>query len=155
MPPPSSSRSRLVVAAALVWLRTDQVLLQRRSKAARHGADKLEFPGGKVEPGEAPAVALSRELGEEWGPDAAALPVGPIAEVLHHVYPAPGPEVLLCVYHVDARSWSAHWRRRIRLEPGVTAQAYMVPELPIEEFLEADRPFAARVAAGAVIWPGP
>jgi len=32
-----------------------------------------------------------------------------VAEVLHHVYPPPGPEVLLVVYHVDASAWGERW----------------------------------------------
>ena len=55
----------LVVAAAL----TDEegrVLLQRRP-AGGPMAGLWEFPGGKVERGEAPEHALARELGEELG----------------------------------------------------------------------------------------
>ena len=89
---------RLLVAAGLVWLGPQRVLLQRRSDRAAHGAGRLEFPGGKVERGESPGAALHRELIEEWGPAATQLLVGPIAEVLHHVYPPPGPEVVLLVY---------------------------------------------------------
>ena len=54
-----------VVAAALVR-RDGLVLMQRRPEGAVHGG-LWEFPGGKVEPGEAPESALSRELREELG----------------------------------------------------------------------------------------
>ncbi len=144
---------RLLVAAGLVWLRRGRVLLQRRSEAAVHGAGRLEFPGGKVERGEAPAGALRRELLEEWGPRAAQLRVGSIAEVLHHVYPAPGPEVVLMVFHVDAALWSDHDGALAEVEPGASVCAYDVGSLPVGAFLEADQPFAGRIARGEVRRP--
>lgn len=54
----------LVVAAALV--QGNRVLLQQRPLGKHHGG-LWEFPGGKVEPGETPAMALARELHEELG----------------------------------------------------------------------------------------
>jgi 8-oxo-dGTP diphosphatase len=55
----------LVVAAALI-AGDGRVLLQRRAEG-RAMAGLWEFPGGKVEPGEAPEGALVRELAEELG----------------------------------------------------------------------------------------
>ncbi|UXC91204.1 (deoxy)nucleoside triphosphate pyrophosphohydrolase [Sphingobium sp. RSMS] len=55
----------LVVAAALVDA-DGRVLLQQRPPG-KPMAYLWEFPGGKVEPGEAPETALIRELEEELG----------------------------------------------------------------------------------------
>jgi mutator protein MutT len=141
---------RLVVSAGLVWLGA-QLLVQRRPATASHGAGALELPGGKLEPGEGPRAALARELREEWGPCADELAIGSVAEVLHHVYPAPGPEVILVVLHVDARAWAGErWRERIALPPGVEVLAFALDELPLEQFLAADRPFLADIQAGRV-----
>lgn len=141
---------RLVVVAGLVWLGPQRLVVQRRPLHAAHGPGRLELPGGKVEPGEAPRAALARELAEEWGPAAADLRLGAVAEVLHHVYPPPGPEVLLLVYHVDAAAWPATWRAALHLEPGAEVVAFDLPDLPLDEFLAADREFVADVRAGRV-----
>ncbi len=80
-----------VVAAALLD-GSGRVLMQQRRFSGRHGG-LWEFPGGKVEPGETPAQALVRELGEELGitvdPGAiepltfAALPGDPVVLMLY------------------------------------------------------------------------
>lgn len=142
---------RLVVVAGLVWLGPHRLVVQRRPLHAPHGPGRLELPGGKVEPGEAPRAALRRELVEEWGPAAADLSIGPVAEILHHIYPAPGPEVLLLLYHVDAAVWATSaWQTALRLEAGAAVLAFDLPDLPLDEFLAADREFLAEVRAGRV-----
>ena len=55
----------LVVAAALIDV-DDRVLVAQRP-AGKSLAGLWEFPGGKVETGERPEVALIRELAEELG----------------------------------------------------------------------------------------
>ena len=142
------------MAAALVWA-GDQLLVQRRPPSAHHGAGALELPGGKLERGEAPRAALARELSEEWGPASIELDIGAVAEVLHHVYPAPGPEVILIVHHVDASAWvDGVWRQRIEPEPGVEVLAFTAAELPLDQFLAADRPFMGALRRGEVARPG-
>ena len=55
----------VVVVCALIE-REGRLLLARRP-AHKHPALKWEFPGGKVEAGEAPEAALVREIREELG----------------------------------------------------------------------------------------
>lgn len=56
----------LKVAVAVIINQSDEVLLTRRPLHAPHGG-MWEFPGGKLEPDEAPAEALAREVKEELG----------------------------------------------------------------------------------------
>jgi len=145
---------RLLVVAALAWLDEDTLVVQRRAPGAAH-ARELELPGGKVERGEAPTAALRRELVEEWGPRAATLDVVGICDVLHHVYPSdgrrgPGPEVVLLVYHVDARAFAPDALAMIQPAAGVEIVQCAVASLPVAEFVAADRAFMASVREGQI-----
>jgi 8-oxo-dGTP diphosphatase len=62
-PSPKSRRLLLVAAAALIDAQ-GRVLITQRPQHKQLGG-LWEFPGGKVEPGEAPETALVRELKEE------------------------------------------------------------------------------------------
>jgi 8-oxo-dGTP diphosphatase len=79
MPDP---RPRKLVVAGLV-VRDGQILISQR-RADQALPLQWEFPGGKVEPGEAPVAALARELREELAIEVA---VGRVWEVLFHAYP--------------------------------------------------------------------
>lgn len=56
----------LFVVAAALTNQVGEILLQRRPDG-KQMAGLWEFPGGKVDPGESPELALARELREELG----------------------------------------------------------------------------------------
>lgn len=81
----------MIVAAGMVLDRGRLLLTQRKEDA--HQPLLWEFPGGKVEEGEAPKKALQRELREELRIE---VEVGRIFEVTFHTYPE--HHVLLLFY---------------------------------------------------------
>jgi len=82
----------LTVVAAVIRDAEGRVLLAKRP-ADRHMGGLWEFPGGKVDDGEAPADALVRELREELG---VAASIGhPITFAVHE---EPGLRILLLFY---------------------------------------------------------
>ena len=93
-----SSGLLLVVAAAMVN-RDGRVLVQQRPPG-KPMAGLWEFPGGKVEPGEVPEVALARELVEELGVTVAHDALVPIAFASEGLG---GRHLLLLLY--VARAW--------------------------------------------------
>ncbi len=124
---------RLRVVAAVVR-RGDAILVTRRpDRPGRPG--QWEFPGGKVEAGEAEPEALRRELLEELGCHAE---VG--ALLLRHAHRYPDREVELAFY-------------RCALPPGAVPAAIGVAEiawaregtLASYDFLEADRAVLAEI----------
>lgn len=70
------------VVAAVVRRGETLLVTRRADRPGRPG--QWEFPGGKVEPGEAEAVALAREIREELG---CAVEVGPLLLRHRHRYP--------------------------------------------------------------------
>lgn len=127
-------RDRKLVVAGLV-VRDGRVLISQR-RADQSLPLQWEFPGGKVEPGEAPVTAVARELREELGIE---VEVGRIWEVLFHAYPA--FDLVMLVYTC----------RLVAGEPRpveVADLAWAVPaELPGFDILPADRPLVDRLIA--------
>jgi 8-oxo-dGTP diphosphatase len=57
---------QLQIAVGIIRNSEGEIFITRRAEDA-HMANKLEFPGGKIEAGETPEQALVRELHEETG----------------------------------------------------------------------------------------
>jgi 8-oxo-dGTP diphosphatase len=100
----SAQMRRIHVAAAAIFNTAGEVLLSRRP-AHVHQGGLWEFPGGKLEPGEATADALRRELYEELGICPRAM--RPLIRV-HHDYH--DRHVLLDVWRVDRFTGTASGR---------------------------------------------
>ena len=80
---PAGGASPLVLVAACALIDRDgRVLLTRRPEGKKL-AGLWEFPGGKLDPGETPEVALIRELHEELGIDVAENCLAPFAFASH------------------------------------------------------------------------
>jgi 8-oxo-dGTP diphosphatase len=97
-----------------------------------------EFPGGKVEPGEAPVVALAREVREELG---CGVTVGRIHEVVFHAYPA--FDLVMLVYEC---ALGDQLPRAVQV---AEVQWVDVARLPGLDLLPADYPLARALASGA------
>src|SRR5215472_2521020 len=79
-PPP------IVLVAAVALVDTDGRVLVAQRPAGKSMAGLWEFPGGKVDAGETPEVALIRELAEELGIDVTASCLAPLT-FASHTYP--------------------------------------------------------------------
>jgi 8-oxo-dGTP diphosphatase len=132
-----TDRARKLVVAGLIIGDDRRVLITQR-RADQALPLQWEFPGGKVEPGEAPVAALVRELREELGVE---VTVGRIWDVLFHAYPA--FDLVMLVY-------------ACRLAPGEQPRAVEVADLVwvaaadlpgAWDILPADRPLVDRLVA--------
>ena len=123
--------NRIHVAAAVIRS-TDGLVLIAKRPLDKHQGGLWEFPGGKVEKGEAVEVALARELLEELGIGVTA--ARPLIQVRHDY---PDKYVLLDVWEVTAFSGEPH---------GAEGQplAWVASErLPDYTFPAANRPIVA------------
>ncbi|MFC7343219.1 nucleotide triphosphate diphosphatase NUDT15 [Saccharopolyspora griseoalba] len=104
------------VGTSAVVVRDGDVLLGRRKGA--HGAGDWSFPGGKIDPGEAPEDAAVRELLEETGLRASGVAtIGWTSDVfpddglhyitLHHLITADGVPEVREPDKVESWSWHA------------------------------------------------
>lgn len=74
---------KLVLVAAVALIDPDGRVLLAQRPEGKSLAGLWEFPGGKVEPGETPEVALIRELHEELGIDTWASCLAPLTFASH------------------------------------------------------------------------
>jgi 8-oxo-dGTP diphosphatase len=125
----------VLVVAALIE-REGRVLMSRR-RADQSMPLCWEFPGGKVEPGEAPEAALAREIEEELG---CTVSVGAIHEVVFHAYQA--FDLLMLVYRC-AITAGAPTARQV-----AAVDWFERSQLPSLDLPPADYPLARKLAAG-------
>ena len=126
-------RTRKLVVAALVR-RGGRILMSRR-RPDQPMPNLWEFPGGKVEPGEAPVAALAREVREELGCE---IEVGGIYEVVFHAYPE--FDLVMMVY---AATVSRGVPRAVEVAEVAWIEAAQIPSL---DLLPADYPLALALA---------
>ena len=125
----------VVEVAAAVIQRADGAFLLARRPVGKVYAGYWEFPGGKVEAGEAAERALARELHEEIGIDACtAYPW------ITRVYAYPHATVRLNFYRVTAWRGDPHPRE----EQAITWQRFGAPL--VEPMLPANAPVLAALA---------
>lgn len=128
------------VVAALILREPDEVLICQRTKHQPMPL-KWEFPGGKIEYGEAPWDALRRELDEELGITAK---IGDeVARIKHYYKNGGAVELRFFVVQefkgeIENRIFrDVRWAKRT--------------ELPAFDFLDADTVLVQDIAAGKVI----
>jgi 8-oxo-dGTP diphosphatase len=130
----------LTVVAALI-LRDSKILVCQRRRDDTH-ALQWEFPGGKVEPGEMPQAALTRELREELAVDAT---VGSELFRTRHRYRESPKELELIFF--QASVGRAAPLQNLVFEKFEWADP---SELPRYDFLEADMEFVALLASRSI-----
>jgi len=124
----SEARPTIRVVAAVLRDAHGRVLISQRPEGKPY-AGLWEFPGGKVEPGEAIETALRRELREELGIEVTSCQ--PLL-TLWHDYPE--RQVELCVWTVG------HYAGDAQGLEGQALRWLAVPELRSIELLPADLP---------------
>jgi 8-oxo-dGTP diphosphatase len=130
-----SERPRKLVVAGLI-IGDDRRILITQRRADQALPLQWEFPGGKVEPGEAPVAALVRELQEEIG---VTVEVGRVWDVLFHAYPAFDLVMLVYACRIASGTPQAVEVADLRwVEPA---------DLPGWDILPADRPLVDRLVA--------
>ena len=135
---PSGPALRFVAAALIV--RGGEILIGQL-RPDQPMALQWEFPGGKIESGESPELALARELEEELGIQAA---IGPrVARIRHNYRHGGAVDLQFFAIHEFAGEIVNHIfneLRWVRLE-----------ELPSYDFLAADRALIRDLAAGKLL----
>lgn len=128
----------LTVVAAIIEHEGKLLVCQRRR--GRNFELKWEFPGGKVDPGETPEVALARELQEELG---VLAEIGPELHRIRHQYKELPQEFELIFF--SAALPNPEEIRNLDFEE----IEWRSPESLVQlDFLAADRDLVKQLAAG-------
>jgi 8-oxo-dGTP diphosphatase len=127
----------MVQVVAAIIERQGRILIGQRQPEQSHPL-KWEFPGGKVEPGETPERALTRELEEEL-----AIHHTRGVEIARYEFSYPGKNPILLIFHrVTEFEGEPQNRiyREMRWEPRAQLSAF--------DFLEGDRAFIQEFSTG-------
>jgi 8-oxo-dGTP diphosphatase len=113
-----------------------RILIAQRP-AGKHMAGFWEFPGGKLEPGETPELALTRELEEEL-----AICNARGTEITRYEFAYPGKNPILLIFHrvleFEGEPQNLIYRE-MRWEPRAKLSAF--------DFIEGDRAFIQAFSA--------
>jgi 8-oxo-dGTP diphosphatase len=124
------------VVAAIIE-RDGRILICQRRPGQAHPL-KWEFPGGKVEPGEGPREALTRELAEELAIEAQ---IGDEITRYEFAYPEKKP-ILLIFFRVASFQGEP---RNLEFQEMIWTPPERLPEY---DFVEGDTAFIRELAAG-------
>lgn len=123
-----------VVAAALINEKRE-ILVQKRPEG-KPMAGLWEFPGGKLEPGETPEQALSRELQEELNIEVSESDLEPMSFASE---PLGTKSLLLLLYKCK------HWKGRVESQELAELQWVSLQKLQDLEMPPADGPLVDRM----------
>ena len=128
----------MVQVVAAILERDGRLLIGQRTPRQSHPL-KWEFPGGKVEPGETPQVALVRELEEELG-----IRARDFTEIARYQYTYSGRNPIeLIFFRIDACEGEPRniIFQDLRWEPKQSLAGF--------DFVEGDREFLQALYTGA------
>src|SRR5437762_612885 len=130
---PTSRRASPIHVVAGLLIDGKRVCITRRRPDVNQGG-KWEFPGGKLELGEAPLAGLQRELREELG-----IEVLDASRYMRLEHSYDDIDVLLDIWRV------ASHRGSLRPREGQEMRWAEIEDLDPREFPEADRPVLRRL----------
>ncbi len=118
------------------FLKKDKKILIGQRPENNSLAGQWEFPGGKIEPGESPEVALARELQEELGIEAS---VGNLRLACTHTYGEIG--ILILFYEI------LFWKGEPKAKHHMMLEWIYPEELQTKNIPEANRKILDRILA--------
>lgn len=132
----------VAVAVGVIYnQQSSQVFIAKRS-ADQHQGDLWEFPGGKIEAGEEPVLALKRELNEELGIQIDTETVRPLIQIQHEYK---DKTVLLDVYRIENFSGEPYGKEN------QAVQWVDIQQLQQYSFPEANKPILDAIRLPAKI----
>ncbi|WP_321392659.1 (deoxy)nucleoside triphosphate pyrophosphohydrolase [uncultured Desulfuromusa sp.] len=128
----SNQKQPVHVCAAVVF-HQQKILLTLRPEDKKLGG-YWEFPGGKIEKGESPQLALQRELREELDIEVG---VGALLETVHHSYEWGDVKIL---------AYTCTWKSGTIKHLEVADHSWVAPENLLDyDILTADRPIIRKL----------